>query len=268
MRTRYIKKPYHIKGYLIESNSNELIEFLDQHFYPFIFNIFEDEEYLDIKVEIKGELSMFDVNNEKYDKPSDECVQEILNIIYSTSSVCDYILPIHAAAIAKNDNVFLFLGNTKAGKSTMITYLCKRWGYEYLTDDAIFFNKETLSIMNYYKPIMLRPDSINILKNNGVVLDDVINLKWGAVDRFLVKIDRPDTRNYKLAGILNISRGKANRVAKKQKSETFNLLLNSLLYAEKMSIGLLNCIKKLSYCDCYQLSYKDLSFVKEVIDEL
>ena len=268
MEIRYIKKPYHTVSYLLKTNYKELLIFLDQYFSPFIYKKLEVKDPFVIEVLHNGNQSVIIANGKKYINDTSDIVQEINNIIYTTSSVEKHILPIHAATIAKKKSAYLFLGSTKAGKSTLVSYLCVKKKYKCIGDDAIMIDKETLSILKYSKPIMLRPDSVEILKKKAVILEDTINLKWGNVDRCYVYNNGIETKDYKIKGIFSIKRGSTNRIKKYDKSKAFNLLLKSLLYSENLSVDLLNSIKKLSLIDCYQLIYSDMDYVDEVINGL
>lgn len=67
---------------------------------------------------------------------------------------------LHGGAVCKNGNTFAFLGNTGAGKSTLISELVNN-NYSYLTDDVIPILGDGM-IYSYPKPILLR--DINHLK--------------------------------------------------------------------------------------------------------
>ena len=70
---------------------------------------------------------------------------------------------LHGAAFIYKTEIGLLLGPTHSGKSTLITQLLSNKDVKYITDDSIVFQKETLDIVPFPKPINLR--NINAIYN-------------------------------------------------------------------------------------------------------
>ncbi|MBE7057134.1 MAG: hypothetical protein E7388_06840 [Ruminococcaceae bacterium] len=102
---------------------------------------------------------------------------------------------LHGAAFIYKKQTCLIIGPTHSGKSTLITQLISQKGVKYITDDSIVFDKKTLSIIPFPKPINLRDvdcvyDFINhnhIYKANNKLLKTYVYNPTNAI--FLDKIN-------------------------------------------------------------------------------
>jgi hypothetical protein len=104
------------------------------------------------------------------------------------------VLPIHASAIAHNDGVYLFAGNSGAGKSTTVAEIQNR-GYDVITDDLtpITFTEDALSIATCgIGRIKLWSDALEKL-NIPYTSEDRIR---GELEKFHVGIRRKTVNQY------------------------------------------------------------------------
>lgn len=70
---------------------------------------------------------------------------------------------LHGGAVRYKNSAILLLAGTGTGKSTLVCHLCSQ-GFEYMTDDIIPINKNSLAVVPFPKPIYLR--NIDILKDD------------------------------------------------------------------------------------------------------
>jgi hypothetical protein len=71
-----------------------------------------------------------------------------------------YVVPVHAACVARRGRGVLLCGRTEAGKSTL-AYACARAGWSYLSDDAVFLLPEGAGrlALGPHRQFRFRPDA-------------------------------------------------------------------------------------------------------------
>lgn len=153
------------------------------------FNIFlrEKEHYLLISTGNKRKIKTF------YDISIDQLVYLVKRVINELLASNGFI--IHASAIGKNNSAYLFLGQSGAGKSTIVNLLKKN--FTPLADDSVIIKKEQNKFFLYQIPVKEKPDWINKSKKKYFI-KKIYFLKKSAK----VKVERIKDREKNLAKIM------------------------------------------------------------------
>jgi hypothetical protein len=71
-----------------------------------------------------------------------------------------YVVPVHAACVAREGRGLLLCGPTQAGKSTM-AYACARAGWSYVSDDAVFLLPDDMrrTVIGRHRHVRFRLDA-------------------------------------------------------------------------------------------------------------
>ena len=85
-----------------------------------------------------------------------ELFWELDNVLFENSlENADPKIQIHGAAVARNGEGLLLIGDSRAGKSSLTVKLLSR-GYEYFTDETIVVDSETLRLHPFPRNLMVR----------------------------------------------------------------------------------------------------------------
>lgn len=149
---------------------NIKISLPDKNSLSFFCNVFScydlsfssDKDNVDCIVELCADPIKY---NLKFTKSNTYFKEKSIEEIYV--AICVYLFNLknyynencwilHGAAFIYKKQTCLIIGPTHSGKSTLITQLISHKGVKYITDDSIVFDKKTLSIIPFPKPINLR----------------------------------------------------------------------------------------------------------------
>lgn len=190
-------------------------------------------------------------------------LQFIQNIAHDITYYADDILPLHAGAIVNKGKADVFFSSTGSGKTTLVSYLCEQ-GYSYMSDDSVYINMKSLLLNADVKPIHLRLSSIPILQNYGctiigeeIVCEDFHRIVYMPENH--LSTDIPINKLYYI-----IRNENCNRCYKLPPAEATPLIMENILTPNVDAVSCLRCAVKLAN-RCYQLTYSDLNFVKEIV---
>ncbi len=76
------------------------------------------------------------------------------------------VFALHGGAVAWKGRAYVFLAATTTGKTTLTAYLTQQ-GLDYLTDDCVLIDRETLEVLPCITPIHLRAGGVEVLRQWG-----------------------------------------------------------------------------------------------------
>ncbi len=255
-----IKRPYQQPVFHIETDNQNLYDTLKTAYGPFICDKTSPED------------EIFTMHFLKSDDQAGEGIelQIIENNLYSLTKIKENFLALHSAVVEKSGKAYLFLGATQAGKSTLTAYLCNN-GLNYYSDDIAIIDQNTLRVYPYPRAIQLRDGGAEVLKNNGINLDDCPVFSYGDIKRIVLtpKLPASSVSSAEIGGIFFIKRSETENSAEPMPVfKSFSALMESLYVYEKTSVQLISLIKKLCGMKIYSINYKDMDFVKKWIEQM
>lgn len=90
----------------------------------------------------------------------------------------------HAAALYREGQTYVFLGKTNTGKTTFVMSLIAN-GYQYITDDCVVVDLDTRKIVPYYQPLKLRKGGIDVLIENDIHIPELRHVFDSIIDRYI-----------------------------------------------------------------------------------
>ena len=181
-----------------------------------------------------------------------EKIQVLENIIFEQSRAKDNFFVFHGGGVAYKDELYLFLGKSTSGKSTLTTFLINN-GFKYISDDIIPVNTEKNTASSPGNPIMLRDGGLNVLKSCGIHMECEY---CSEIERYLYMPEIDFDSQYTVKKIFFIERSAKNQIHSMNASDILNaILINSKTKYTNIGIALkyianLNKdnIKKIEYC--------------------
>ena len=178
------------------------------------------------------------------------------------------IFALHGAAVEWKGKAYVFLAATTTGKTTLTSYLtfC---GCGYITEDCVLLDRQSFDIYPVLVPIRLREGGLNVL------------MKYHALPAGVQKVcegDEPCRYTYMpencvegaipLGEIFFIERTEdENLVLPMTTTEKMAALIKSPLMVYPISPEYLQFLGSVAVKCCKGLRYKDMDFVKEVIEQ-
>lgn len=193
-------------------------------------------------------------------------VQAISEIIVKNKQYNNSVFALHGAALEKGGKVYLFLASSGTGKTTLTSYLINK-AFNYITDDCILIDKNTLMVTPQTTPLQLRNGGLKILNDLGIEFPNIENLEEnGIIHRYSFSPANCVDEEKKINTIFFINRTEdCNSLNKISSIEKNKLLLKSSITQYEVNTENLIFISKLSKIDAYQLSFKDLDYVFGVL---
>ncbi len=190
-------------------------------------------------------------------------IQCIHNIARNITRYCKDTLPLHAGAVVRNGKADIFLASTGSGKTTLIAYLCQQ-GYGYLSDDAVYVNTTNLLLNADAKPMHLRLGSMPILQSYGCNIQGK-EVKFEDFHRIVYTPQNCTKSGVPINKLYFISRQVGtNSCTKLSPGEALPRIIENLL-SPHVDMG--SCLRYAARLagKCYLLTYSDLNFVKEIV---
>lgn len=195
---------------------------------------------------------------------SDGCSEEIQaleNIIFEYSRAQDNFFVFHGGGVAYKDELYLFLGESSSGKSTLTAFLINN-GFKYVSDDIIPVNTEKNTASSPGNPIMLRCGGLNVLKSCGIHVEcEYCN----EIERYIYMPAIDFDAQYAIKKIFFIERFAKNQICSMKASDIFNaILINSKTKYDNIGIAL-KYIANLNKDSIQKIKYCDFEFVLEAL---
>jgi hypothetical protein len=187
---------------------------------------------------------------------------------------------IHSSAVSINGKGVVFLGKSRAGKSTLASIFCKN-GYELITDDFLLIKyKNGLHAVPSYPAIRLSNQTMDFLFNKDpkvFINDDFTDKKWLKADNRLIKYRNkvvPIHRIYILAHKSKQSDKSPVTIKKQSPTDSLTDLLHNCFFIDSSDSKLIEnnfnyCALTLKSDIIRKLTYKkEFSVLSEVKDKI
>ena len=262
-----IKRIYIKPDFVIESDNKLLLDNIRFLYSPFVYEESKAENPYIISVMEKSNGFMLRHQGNLSIVPFKDALQALLNILYENSYSCNTKLLLHAAAAGWSGKAYIFPADTFTGKSTLMAYLGSN-GYDYITDDITVIDKSSFKVLPYPKNIILRKDSIKILKKYDVELYDLKEVSWEGISKYSFKKTKTHVLcQYDLGGIIFLERNdeNINTFVTINQSQGFIRLMKSSLFYEGNHPEKIHDIRKIISCGCFHINFSSLSYVKDIL---
>ena len=263
MNTVFLNLPFQ-SCFEIETDNKKLIEGLSMKYGTYVSHTPIEKTDFPIKVETFGneyQISTRDgVHMTRYP------LHEIDRFVFNNTTYSPSIFALHGAAVEWQGHCNLFLAPTTSGKTTLSSYLTTI-GFGYVTEDCILLDRTDLCVYPCTTPIQLREGGMNVLLKHNAAPQAYTILDIPPVPKRFVYtpsncIDYPTP----LKNIFFIQLSDCeNKLIEMPSIERMTELMKSPITNYPVTGDYLRFIAQLSKVNCYKIVYKDMDFVKEVI---
>jgi len=264
MYTFYLSLPFR-PIFSIESTCDRLIEKFILQYGIYL------KEHIDTTADIsfritkraQGYILFYPEGNHYTETP----LLDIGRYISRKTTIKDDILALHGAALEYNREAYIFLAPTTTGKTTLTSYLSSS-GFGYITDDCVIIDRNDFKVHPYSTPIHLRDGGVEVLKKLGAFPIGVKTVEEGSFSRRHVYTPlNMISEAIPLKRIYFIERNETeNKLVTMSSTERATELMKSPIIPYDITADYIKLIMRLSKIECQRLIYKDMSFVKEMIE--
>ena len=192
-------------------------------------------------------------------------ISELDRYIFENNAYDPSVLALHGAAVEWGGECSLFLAATTSGKTTLCTYLTLQ-GFGFLTDDCILLDRKTLCVHPCAAPIQLRDGGVEVLRRYGVLPDGLTLLEEPPnLRRYVYTPSNAATAPIPLKNIFFIKRCDENRLRDMPTVERMTELMKAPITNYPINADYLRFLSRLAKVNCQRLYYRDMEYVKEVI---
>lgn len=82
------------------------------------------------------------------------------------------LLYLHAGAVQKDDKVFVLVGESRSGKTSLVSVLINQYGYSFLSDEIVPIKINEGVVLPFYRALSIRKETLNFLKVDRFTLND------------------------------------------------------------------------------------------------
>lgn len=93
-------------------------------------------------------------------------ISTINKLIRQNLEFDDFWIPYHGATLRIGDKIYMFLGSTGAGKTTLAVFLSKQPGVCLISEDITILNWKTTEVIKQIYPICIRSESYELLNKS------------------------------------------------------------------------------------------------------
>lgn len=259
---------------LLKTNNKDVIDYINFIMYDLIvFN------HVNLKgvviVEKEGEYYKGFIENKIVFKSSNIhemallASSEIINMFVRLSQ---NILFLHAGGIEKNGKVTLFVGQSKSGKTSIITSILQKYDYAFISDEIIAISLIEKNIIPVKRCLSIRNDMIkelNINKSLGKEFKTIDNEVVTYISYKNIFSSNEVNRNNKIDKIIFPEFSESFKLSKCSKKNAFNILLKCSVNMRSVLPQAFDYISTLlSEISCYSLRFNDLGKCVRSIIEL
>lgn len=193
------------------------------------------------------------------------CFIKIVEIIRNTLEFEDPWNPYHGTAIEFGEKTYVFLGASGSGKTTLAAFLGSQPKVSIVAEDMVLINYATLEIEVYDRPLLLRQNGYNVLKDKYNICFKNARPIQMSYETKIVTPFRPAITTKKYYAYCGIVLNLEDTSLKLQTiTDTGKFILHSYLHNT-----IVKNIKSAVYLDkklpLYKMHYKDLSEVYRMI---
>ena len=174
----------------------------------------------------------------------------------------------HGGVMTKDGKAYVFLANTKTGKSTLTMFLSQK-GWTFINDDYVIISKNNKHVIPDSYPMHLRKGGLDYLKAEGIHLNNVIYIpylynKQEESGKYIVTLKPISYQELPINGIFMLNRDSEYNGQQRIVKEPSNLMLKKLLTASLHTYSLqentvLFVISLLEWC--YSVYYSEATDV-------
>ena len=263
MKTLYLTLPFQ-SVFSITTDCPELTQSLSVQYGAYL--------KLDIDRQIDFHISIIKTNN-KYcfithngSHLTEHPIYDTHRFIFENNVYHPSVFALHGAALEWQGQGYLFLAPTTGGKTTLTAFLSEQ-GFGYLTDDCILLRRSDFYIHPNTTPLHLRAGGLEILKQYNITLshkqpikDNNCFRRWIYTPLHCIHTPTP------LKSIYFIKRNNIeNQCIPMNATEKIAELMKSPITQYPINKEYIQFISRLSKVDCFRLHYKDMKYVKELI---
>ena len=258
--------PFQRQMYVIYSNSYRIVRDLEIMYGRFMLEdprIATVDEIVDIKVQKQTATSYLIACNDASwltTKP----IKEVEHILSASKKYPDNILSFHGAAIECNGRLYVLLGPTMCGKSTLTCYLTTK-GCGYVSEDSILIDKQTFCVYPFDRPLRLRQGGYDVLTSMNIPLE---NCEIVTSEDWLRYVFTPSlcvTDALPVHKILFIMRGKINSIYNLSTVSAVQKLMLSPLFDYPITCEYILWLKQFASDKCFSIMYKDMEYLYNLI---
>ena len=182
-----------------------------------------------------------------------------IEVILRTKDINEKYYVMHSGGVAYNNKAILFSAPTNSGKSTAITFLANK-GMTYISDDNIVIDISSKKVIPFYKPVLLRKSSMEILRRYGI---DIPQRFRGEKDmqRIIWKPQKFIQQSLEIDKILIPKISDVNKIERLSKDATMNHLAMSAIKPYRPTTKIMKFLYKLSDMECFIIHFNDLDYI-------
>ena len=264
MYTVYLNLPCQTP-FLLSTNCIDIFQYLKQKYGAYALDHREDERnYIPISVVKDQKDYIIETKGEAYSTSNP--MFEIVQWINKCRQYDDSVFALHGAAVEWKGKADVFLAPTTSGKSTLTAYLTSQ-GCGYLSDDCVLLDRSDFNIHPHTTPIQLREGGYNLLKQLGGLLPTECFVdNYSRSPRYIFMPPTCITISMPLNRIFFIQRNEErNGIVPLSCIERINRLTKAPIIEYPINVSYLKIISKLAQWECSVLLYKDMDYIKKIV---
>ncbi|MHB1484845.1 MAG: hypothetical protein ACYCYI_09300 [Saccharofermentanales bacterium] len=259
----YIQRPFLLPDFKLVMDNDAIINDLSLSFGKYFIKASCGESF-DINLEnFNSEYYKISYLSENY--MTSDPLQEIMNIVYRYTKTPEKIFALHAGAVSYMGKANIFVAPTSNGKTTLVTYLIHN-GFDYITDDCVLIDKDEMSVHPYPKPIHMRKDGYDVLKNLDIKPMNVKILCEKNEQKYVFTPQNFVDEKLDIKQIIFIEYNNLyNEIFTLKPANTIQKLMISSLIPYKIDLNYLKFLNNLSRLECKIVRYKDMNYIMDYL---
>jgi len=263
--TIYLQRPFFAPTFKISSDDEALLGLLRLQYGPFACTFPATDVGLDPIEVIPQSVHSYIVQHRGGQVLTSDPLAELDNIFYTHTTYDPSILALHGSAVAWGGRAYVFLAITGSGKTTLASYLTSA-GFDYITDDCILIDRDSLAVHPHCCPIHLRDGGLAVLERLGAAPQGLTYLNAGVMSRHIYMPGNCVTQPLPLGGVYFITLSNStNEVLPLSANEALAQLMHAPMTPYAPTPDYLRLLMRLVQTGCQRLVYKDMDFVARYI---
>ena len=258
---------------LLQTNDEDIINYINFIMYDLIVVNHANVKGI-IVIEKEGEYYKGFIENKIVFKTTDIYEMALLassEIINMFVHLSQNILFFHAGGIEKNGKVILVVGQSKSGKTSIITSILQKYGYAFISDEIIAISLINENVIPVKRCLSIRNDmmgKLNINKSLGKEFKTIDDELVTFVPYKNIFSCNEVNENNKIDKIIFPKLSDDFELLQCSKKDAFNILLGCSVNMKSVLPQAFDYLSKLlSEINCYSLKFNDLEkCVKRIIE--
>jgi hypothetical protein len=181
-----------------------------------------------------------------------------------------YVVPVHAACVAREGRGLLLAGNGMAGKSTL-AYACARVRWDYLSDDAVLLLPGSSTVIGPQRQFRFRPDAATLFPELAAFSPRLRPNGKPAIEIRVAELSQiRAAESATVQAIVLLDRGSGNpELEPVETEEVFARMLADMpSYGPKVNAMHEDSLRRLTARPSYRLHYASLDDALALLDRL